>query len=358
MQLDYNDVQAEATADTAAPARYVDWYEARLDGLTEAAGQIAAHHGLSPRETHMLKTLMLIMNISLFFEPSELWYKTKEAMNTAHYRLTRRIPHDDLTCLMFPDELSILLNKYQNCKPIQNRIFESIRRQTTDTDSVYVAADMAIMGTDGPSTFLQLLWLNDTEYYNHILNKPQEVLQMIEHRKSMMTSDYMKARIDGIRQKLTSPGAYARTLPEGKATDIFNAIMKKYRGKYVYVDFWGTRCRPCRLDIEKSQALRDSLSARQDIELVFISGKADSPQKEYDEYVDKHLKGEECYRISADEYKRLMALFGFKGIPHHELVAPDGRIANSDIDIRHSFVKDMKGFMDDHRLRAKAIGTL
>ena len=53
-------------------------------------------------------------------------------------------------------------------------------------------------------------------------------------------------------------------------------------------------------------------------------------------------------RIPNTDYKRLMSLFEFYGIPHNELVAPDGRIINTDFDLRDfkdfdSFNKFMDG---------------
>lgn len=42
-----------------------------------------------------------------------------------------------------------------------------------------------------------------------------------------------------------------------------------------------------------------------------------------------------------------MALFKFTGIPHNELVAPDGRIVTADFDLRQfKDVKDFKKWLD------------
>ena len=42
-----------------------------------------------------------------------------------------------------------------------------------------------------------------------------------------------------------------------------------------------------------------------------------------------------------------MALFKFNGIPHNELVAPDGRIVTADFDLRKfKDVKDFKKWLD------------
>lgn len=194
-----------------------------------------------------------------------------------------------------------------------------------------------------------MTWLDIIDYKTDYNGDSEATLKEIDNRRQMMTSDYLKSRLDAIRERLTSPKTALRTLPEGdKGTDVFNTIMEKYRGKYVYVDFWGIYCGPCRSSIEASRQLRDSLAARQDIELVFITSDKQSPQKQYDEYVEKNLKGEESCRISDDDNLRLMSLFGFNAIPHYELVAPDGRIIEIE-DVREMFSLSETKFLEEHR---------
>ena len=46
----------------------------------------------------------------------------------------------------------------------------------------------------------------------------------------------------------------------------------------------------------------------------------------YNEYVEKNLKGEACYRIPQADYNYLRQLFHFNGIPHYEWIEKDGTV--------------------------------
>ena len=116
------------------------------------------------------------------------------------------------------------------------------------------------------------------------------------------------------------------TLPECEATTILRKITDKYKGKYVYIDFWATYCGPCRDGIEKSKAWRKELRNNPDFEFIFITGDKDSPKKDFDEYASENLNGAEVYRIPQDEYNKLKELFKFSGIPHYEALDRNGNV--------------------------------
>lgn len=366
---------AKAKADSLSLYEYGRWIDGEMDRLLHLADYIADRRGLTAAETHLFKTNVLLSCGMSFFYPGH--ENMRESMETANYGVMRRMPEGDLSCLSLPVNLHFFINRYEFCNPIylclptqdapspdcgaassadNAAVSDSVaERYIIGNDTTAMAADKAIMGKDTPSMFLQLVWLNKKNYvFDYALN-PDEVLQSIKSRRSLMTSERMKDMLDEIERQLKEPKVAVYELPAGKASDVFNAIVEKYRGKYVYIDFWGIYCGPCRAGIESSQQLRDTLAGRDDIELVYITSDVESPKDKYDAYVAEHLKGEESYRLPHEDYLRLRALFGFNGIPHHELVAPDGRIIDSEIDIRGSFTKDLDGFMSDHLMRTKVL---
>lgn len=117
----------------------------------------------------------------------------------------------------------------------------------------------------------------------------------------------------------------AYELPEGKATDIFKDIMRKYEGKYVLVDFWGIFCGPCIYGIEQSKEIREKFKDDDKIAFVFITSVADSPLDRYNKFVEEQGL-EHTYRLSNDDYNYMRQLFKFNGIPHYETVNPEGKI--------------------------------
>ena len=121
-------------------------------------------------------------------------------------------------------------------------------------------------------------------------------------------------------------------LPEGKATDIFRNIIRNHPGKVLFVDFWATTCAPCRGGIEATAELRKKYKNHPEFQFIYISGEKESPKTAYDQYVEKHLKGEACYYVTGTEFNYLRQLFQFNGIPHYELVEKDGSISKENLD--------------------------
>lgn len=324
-----NNSAADAAAKDKSLAEFTAWMDKQTDNLMTAAEYIAMRYNLSPQELHMLKTQALLNCAIRFFDMAEKKPK-EESVDSSKYTFIRRIPADDLSFLIFPHETYFLQNRYEYCPAMKYVLNENgtlgFRDEKTMAD-----VDKAFYGSDKPSMLLQITWTNKQWLTNMYEVDSDKALNSIAERRKSATSPFIRAMLDKIKEELTAPKITAYTLPEGKATDIFRAITDKYSGKFVYIDFWGIYCGPCRSNIEMTQALRDSIATLPDVEMVFITSERESPKDKYEEYVAKNLKGEECYRLPDEDYNRLRGLFHFTGIPHHELVAPDGRIMSVDV---------------------------
>lgn len=119
-------------------------------------------------------------------------------------------------------------------------------------------------------------------------------------------------------------GSKANEVPKAAGDKIFDAIMAKYKGKVIYVDFWATWCAPCRSGIEQIKPLKDEM-AGENVAFVYISGPS-SPKATYDNMIPT-IKGEH-YRVSDDEWNILCGTFNISGIPHYVLVGKDGKVIN------------------------------
>jgi len=122
-------------------------------------------------------------------------------------------------------------------------------------------------------------------------------------------------------------GAVVNEVPKTAADKVFDAIMEKYKGKVVYVDFWATWCAPCRSGIEQIKPLKDEM-AKENVAFVYITNQT-SPKATYDNMIPT-IKGEH-YRVSSDEWNVLCGKFKISGIPHYVLVGKDGKVINPEL---------------------------
>ena len=121
-------------------------------------------------------------------------------------------------------------------------------------------------------------------------------------------------------------GFVVNETPKTEADKIFEAIISKYKGKIIYVDFWATWCGPCRSGIEQIRPLKEELAGK-DIVFVYITNPT-SPQSTWSNMIPD-IKGEH-YRVTTDEWNFLTSKFNISGIPHYVLVGKTGEIINPD----------------------------
>lgn len=134
-----------------------------------------------------------------------------------------------------------------------------------------------------------------------------------------------KINIEASKKKIA---AIAKEVPKTEADKLFDEIMKRYKGKVVYVDFWATWCGPCRAGMEQIKPLKEELTS-EDIAFVYITGPT-SPLGTWANMIPD-IKGEH-YRVSSDEWNYLSSKFNIIGIPHYMLVGKNGEIINPHLD--------------------------
>ncbi len=187
--------------------------------------------------------------------------------------------------------------------------------------------------------------INLLQNYLKKINDSSGVLSEEDFKKvkNEISTDYLKEyAISEFYQKKTkmemnSSSNTSKVKTEGD--EIFDSIIKKFRGKVIYVDFWATWCAPCRDGIERIKPLKAEL-ADKNIVFVYITNPT-SPEKTYEEMIPK-IKGEH-FRLSQDEWNFLVQKFNIYGIPHYALVDKNGKIVNGDL--MHLDYDDLKNLL-------------
>lgn len=157
---------------------------------------------------------------------------------------------------------------------------------------------------------------------------------------------YSEAKLKGIQQKIETPiiseylalanqrtkaeielnktkGGYnVNTVNKTEGDELFDAMLKKFKGKVVYVDFWATWCGPCKSGIKRIMPLKEEMK-NEDVVFLYITNQT-SPEGTWKNSI-ANIKGEH-YRVSADEWNYLKDKFKITGIPHYTLVNRKGEI--------------------------------
>ncbi|MBC7398802.1 MAG: TlpA family protein disulfide reductase [Mucilaginibacter sp.] len=146
---------------------------------------------------------------------------------------------------------------------------------------------------------------------------------------------------DGVKQKIETnnkikTGYVLNKVPKTTADSVFNAILKKYRGKVVYVDFWATWCSPCRSGIEEVAPLKKEIKDK-NIAFIYITDPS-SPEDTYRKMIPA-IAGEH-YKLGKDDWNYIATKYSISGIPRYMLVDKQGRIVNDNFS--HAGNADLK----------------
>jgi thiol-disulfide isomerase/thioredoxin len=151
---------------------------------------------------------------------------------------------------------------------------------------------------------------------------------------------------DGVQRKIETnnkikTGYVLNQAPKTTADSVFNAILKKYRGKVVYVDFWATWCAPCRSGIEEVAPLKKEIKDK-NIAFIYITDPS-SPEDTYKKMIPG-IAGEH-YKLNKDDWNYIATRYSITGIPRYMLVDKKGKIVNdnfshaSNIELKQTLLK-------------------
>jgi len=104
--------------------------------------------------------------------------------------------------------------------------------------------------------------------------------------------------------------------------------MKSFKGKYLYVDFWFTGCKPCIAEFPSARELEDKL---QNKDIIFVNISFDPSQDKWKESVKKfEIVGENLWVGSIEKREVWTTEYNMTFFPRYWIVNPDGIILHPD----------------------------
>lgn len=132
-------------------------------------------------------------------------------------------------------------------------------------------------------------------------------------------NDRLKAKLEENKSKT---GYVLQENPAVGDGELFEAMIHRFKGKAIFVDFWATWCAPCQEGIKKMKGVKEDLQGK-DIVFVYITGET-SPLKTYENMIPD-IKGQH-FRLSQKSWEYLCNYFQIDGIPRYILIDKSGKI--------------------------------
>ncbi|NDV81588.1 redoxin family protein [Bacteroides sp. 51] len=221
-----------------------------------------------------------------------------------------------------------------------------------------------------PDELIIAQWtIRDSVYSDYFKLQPSIAYDICKIRtldyslKSLLSKEEGRKVVDWFENKFSdkslnkyAEALYRKAYPEqenkgyelpanNKGSDIFKAMIEPFKGKYIFVDFWGIFCGPCIAGIQQMKNTRKSYDNSNDAVFLFITSDRESPLDRYDKFVEEQ-ELTHTNRISSDDYLYLRQLFRFNGIPRYVLVSREGRILDDNFSM-YNFKHTIKQLLEE-----------
>ena len=283
----------------------------------------------------------------------------KKYYDAETYAPLRRIDFDN-PLLFASYHFYLLQNRIEFARPLATSSlvisFESYSEHLTN----YLAALQGLMGDDHDNLMAQLCAYKDFAFHFDTFREDGSAYQSIltndkltEEQKQRNVDGwptlakmmplyldafkhpYFRQKAEQFRDRKLSQKDLVTQLPYTPAAEMIRTLVDKYPGKFLFIDFWGMSCGPCRAAIQQSKELRAEIAKRDDVKLIFIAEENTPDGSDaYKKYVAEWLAGEEAVCVSNADFSRLQEMFEFNGIPHYETITPDGYRVSEDYRLR------------------------
>ena len=240
-------------------------------------------------------------------------------------------------------EMQMVRNRYALLRKMMNSKFDNLMAQICVYDDLPFRLEHEwLTGEEKLRPILADSTLTEREKYDRTSDEVS-ITNIKPHLMPTFVHPFVHDKAQNLIDRALEKSEYSTALPDDDAGYSIREYNMKFPDKYLLFDFWDMGCVPCRYAIENGMGQRASLAAREDVMVIFIASEVEKGgSKAYRDYVEKwKLDGEEFVCVSPEEFARLQNLFQFNGIPHQELITPDGRRVS-----HHLYIPDFFYFED------------
>lgn len=155
--------------------------------------------------------------------------------------------------------------------------------------------------------------LVNNKYYRDVILKQQEYYKSLE-KEEVLYSESLK----------TEP------LKESKDADkLFSELITPYKGKIIYLDFWGTWCGPCKSEMKHIPAIKETMKNK---DVIFMYLASNSPDKSWRNIIKEYkLTGPNVvhYNLPNEQQNLLEKHFSVNSFPTYILIDKEGNIVDT-----------------------------
>ncbi|MGB4204858.1 MAG: TlpA disulfide reductase family protein [Bacteroidales bacterium] len=144
-----------------------------------------------------------------------------------------------------------------------------------------------------------------------------------------------KVMLERIDQKIMEENRYntyaentffiSQIKPSGEPVSFFDRIIKQFKGKVIYVDFWADWCSPCREGFKSSKKLQQVYAGK---DVVFLYFGYSCKNENWNKAIKQEQISGYHYWLDNEQTSLIREKFNITGIPHYLLIDKNGQVVS------------------------------